>query len=829
MLNIFEVVKRDGKVEPFNPDKINKVIEICIQGLNIDLNKYKEKLSIYLKPKMTTEEIQQNLINAAISLVANEENKLDYSKFAARLMLIDFRKKLRTNRCNKYGGTLFDIKGRFKKFKTFWKDYLIGYLIDELGLYDERFKKIPYTIAKDLYEELILNENKDILFENATHVQVQKLINSYIITYDNKPLESIEEMFFLQSLIGFLPSVIHYGCSWNKYKEKVKKHFNYLINFLIIPATPQLLNLRRKNPNISSCFILDVNDNTESICHTQTQIAQISRNAGGVGLYLGKIRPSGSWIKGNPNLSNPISDWIKLFEVTTYNWNQMGKRKGAVTVSLPIWHKDIFHLLESIDLDIGNPARKSPEVFPQVVIPTYFFKYLSQKKSFYLIDLHEITNILGYKDLDLNDVYGEEEERRYNEIVKLIESGKVKNYIKINPKDILKKIFYYWNRKGLPYISFKDNVNKYSPYNEELVIYSTNLCTESFSPFKNTNPKDPYCIKDEELGYIHTCNITNINLRRLYEEGYLPLGDNDNLNTIDKLKEFLKHIYEYMDNLLEIQNIPIKESREHNKLFRTVTLGFIGLGDVFVKYSLDNNKYVGYLINRRGKGNSIDTKYIIDKVFGTIGFLAHLVSSELAKERGAPPMYHSTKIKENGLLFGRFRIDKDKNKIVYLIGEENYNKLKNNIYKYGLRNTLLLTCPPNTSTSLVAHSTAGILPTYSLTQIEDQKTGLFVNFVYYYENGKFLYDVYSRHFMEIQDYLDLIEVVAHIQQYIDSGISFEITINHNYFNTPEKLTRLYIEIIKNSVKKGIKTIYYIRHILPDKIISGESKCESCAN
>jgi len=535
-----------------------------------------------------------------------------------------------------------------------------------------------------------------------------------------------------------------------------------------------------------------------------------------VGLFIGKLRPSGSWIKGNKGKANKITDWIKIYEATVNAFNQQGKRKGSITVALPVWHKDIIDFLEVIDLDIGEIPKKSPDVFTQVVIPDFFFKYVNENKPFYLIDIYEITHILGRKDLDLIEVYGEEAERRYNEIVKLIEEGKVQNYRKVNPREILRKIFYYWGRKGLPYIFFEDNANKPSPFEEK--IYSANLCVENFSPFRNTNPKDLYCIPDEELGYIHTCNITNVNLLKLYKEGYLK--------NLQKLKDFVFHLYEYMDNLIDITDLPVKESKKHNNLYRTVTAGFMGLADLFVAKSVEAGKYYGYRFTSR-RANPEDTLSLIKETFGKFAFLAVLASTELAKERGKAQAFERTKYSK-GIVLGRYHLkeEKDRNLIKELIGEENLKRLEENLTNYGIRNTLLLNCPPNTSTSILAGVSAGIVPTFSLTQVEDQQTGLFVNFVPLYQY-KWFYDTYTN-FSSFEDYEDLTTIIGEIQKFIDSGISFEITVNHNHFDTPEKLTRLFALVLKESRQKGIKALYYWRHILKDKTV-GIEECESCAN
>jgi len=810
---LFEVIKRDGRVEPFDTKKIEKVIKVCAEGLNIDLEKFSQKLALFLKPRMTTREIQHNLITAAISLIVTEENKEDWSRFANRLLLVDFKKEMRVRREQKYNAevTRYGFFVHFEDFYRFLNEYI------QKGVYSKLFLEIPKEVMEELYYTIFDRENfSNPLWNKAKHMQTQKFIRSYLTEENNFPIELPEEVWFLQSLLGFLPSVKNYGRDWDYYKQKVLKHFEYLSEFLIIPATPQMLNLRRARANLSSCFILDVNDNTESIVHTQSQIAQISRNAGGVGLFIGKLRPSGSWIKGNKGKANKITDWVKIYESTVNAFNQQGKRKGSITVALPVWHKDILDFLEVIDLDIGEVTKKSPDVFTQVVVPDFFFKFVNENRPFYLIDRYEITHVLGREDLDLIEVYGEEAEKRYEEIVKLVEEGKVQNYRKVNPREILRKIFYYWGRKGLPYIFFEDNANRYSPFEEK--IYSANLCVENFSPFRNTDPKDLYCIPEEELGYIHTCNITNVNLLKLHESGIL--WDNG------RLRDFVFHLYEYMDNLIDITDLPVKESKKHNRLFRTVTAGFMGLADLFVAKSVEDGKYYGYRYTAR-RANPEDTLNLVKKVFGRFAFFAVLASTELARERGKPQGFEKTKYPQKVIL-GRYNLkrERDRNLVGELIGEENLKRLEENLDLYGIRNTLLLNCPPNTSTSILAGVSAGIVPTFSLTQVEDQQTGLFVNFVPLYRY-KWFYDTYTN-FSCHSDYEDLTDIIAEIQKFIDSGISFEITVNHNHFDSPEKLTTLFALVLSSARRKGIKALYYWRHILKDKTVSVE-ECESCAN
>ena len=812
-MNLFYVKKLDGSYEPFDIRKIEKVVSVAAEGLNIDLDKFIEQLKLSIYPNISVSEIQQNLINTALSIIVTDENKEEWSYFANRLLLIQYKKQIKIDRMKKYPDAKVTRYGYFQKFKDYY--VFLKEHIDK-GIYNPLLLKVPYRVFLKIYNEIFDKDKytNPLWKKGVFHFQTKKLIDTYIVEENNKPIELIEELWMLQSVLAFLPSVIKYKqYDWDTYIQKVLKHYYYLSNFMIIPSTPQMLNLRRQNGNLSSCFILDVKDNTESLCYTQTQIAQISRNAGGIGLYMGRIRPSGSWIDSNKGLTNNIIDWVKLYDATVEAWNQRGKRKGSITIALPIWHKDIIDFLQVIDVDKGNILKKSPGVFTQVVIPNFFFEYVNKDLDFYLVDNHEITNILGYKELDLIDVYGEELKRRYEKIVQLINEGKITNYKKVKARDLLKEIFYYWNRKGLPYIAFEDNINNYSPY--KLKIHSVNLCVENFSPFNNTDPT----IEDNK-GYIHSCNITNINLPVLYESNIL--------SDINKLEEFINHIYEYMDNLIDLTELPVEESKRHNELFRTVTMGFIGLADLFVKYSVDNNTYIGYRPTYRNKDKNETLKFV-DDLFGKIGFLSVLASTRLAKERGRLKWFDKTKYMDNVIL-GRFHIENDKQLIIEKIGTERYEELKNNLQEYGIRNSLLLNCPPNTSTSLIAGSTPGILPTFNIVFMSDQQKSIYIKFVRYYQY-KFMYDVYSR-FSTYEDYIDLIDIISTIQKYIDAGISFEITVNHNYFDTPEKLTKLYLLIISNARKKGIKTIYYLRHILKDENLTEDNNkqiCESCAN
>ena len=806
---MFEVMKRDGRIEKFNPIKIEKVVNTCKDSLDLSLDNFYNKFQIGLKSGIKTSEIQRTLINTAISMIQSEKNKRNWSIFANRLILVDFKKQMKVDREFKYKVPVNKF-GVFEKFEDYIQ-HLQKYV--KKGIYSEKLLSIPKDVLEVTYNKIFIENWINPLW-NIKHMQTQKFINTYLVEVNNKPIEIPEEVWYLQSLLGFLPSYEQYLISKEEYINKVLEFYDHLSNFRIIPATPQMLNLRKSNGNLSSCFITNVDDSTESITEVAKIVTEISRNGGGVGLDLTLLRPSASAIRNNFGKANPIVAWMKLYEVIIRVFNQLGKRAGSLTPALKIWHKDSLTFLDAINLDISSDPTMTPkDLNIQVVIPGIFWKYHNQRKPWYVYDRHEIVDILEHKDLDLYEAITDEEyERILKDLEKLIEENKLKNYRKLKTTEVLKKIMYYFSRKGLPYLVFEDNVNKYSSFTEK--IQCTNLCVENFSPF------------DIRKEMIHTCNITNVNILQLAKDGYF---EDDN-----KLKNFIFLLYEYMDNLLDITTNPVEQSRNHNQYYRTVSAGFLGLADMFVYYSLKDNKYYGYKYKTRARDDS--TLDLIDRTIGKFAIYAVYASILLAKDRNPCLAYVEGKTKyHKNIILGRYNLgDLTEPTNDYFKLHEKFGNIiediSSNLKEYGIRNSMLLNCPPNTSTSILAGVSAGVMPQYSDIHIEDQQTGLFVNFVEYYDN-LLLYDIYTTNFTNMQDYESLINVIAQIQKWIDSGISFELVVNHNYFKSSEELTILYLNIIKLSHKLGIKALYYWRHIIDDIDVSSGQKveCESCSN
>jgi len=355
----------------------------------------------------------------------------------------------------------------------------------------------------------------------------------------------------------------------------------------------------------------------------------------------------------------------------------------------------------------------------------------------------------------------------------------------------------------------------------------TGNCVESFSPFKNTNPENEKPNEQvKELGYIHSCNLFSLNLPNLYENGIL-FDDK-------KLKEVMRLVVRYMDNIIDISTPPVEEIRNHNKLYRTIGIGFIGFADLMVKLSIDNNKLYTYRFTKKSnKNENLRKEYkdrimnLVKKVFGRIAFYSIYASVELAKERGAFKKFKDTKWNK-GILLSRYDITKlSINDIQEIFGNIplcDIQDIVSAITKVGIRNSMLLNCPPNTSTSIYAGVSASILPVFNLFSMESQKNATYLTFPKYVEFPLF-YDIYSQY--DLEDMKDIIEIIAEIQKYIDSGISFEYPININIIKK-ENLPEYMFTIFKLSNELGIKALYYGRPITTQGKKEKDS-CVACAN
>lgn len=728
------VIKRDGSKELYDVSKIKKSIQMATEGQDVNPLELEAKFDQFLKSGIKTRDIQLNVIQHAIQLATPSEP--DWVNVAGRALAMD-------------EWANFPLRG--KSFKEVVK-YNIEkghYTKDLLDFYtDEDLENLGSAIKM----------NRDLDHSHSSLITAKK---KYLGKYElNQHMHMVNAMRF-----GQLESE-------ETRMKFVKEVYNALSLRKISLATPFLSNLR-KGGNVASCFILAIDDDIESIFDNVKRVALISKNGGGLGIYLGCLRAKGSSVNNQPNAAGTVVQWIKILNDTLVAVNQSGKRAGAGTIALPIWHNDIQDFLD-IQTETGDPRLKALDIFPQVCVPDIFMERDKNKEQWITFCPFEVKNKLG---IDVKGLYGAAFTEAYLKIERAAEDGKLQIIHKFdNARDLTKIIMRTQFETGLPYISFTDTINEYNPnkndINGHIGIPCTNLCTESYSN-----------VKPDELG--HVCNLASV-----------VLGNIKDFKELGKISALTARILDYG---ISLTNAPDVITTNHNNRYRTIGIGLQGLHDHLARECL----------------NFRDLDYI-RKIAECVQYNAVLSSVELSKEFGSFDAFEYSEWK-NGNRINKF--------IEHQSGDYDWKFLQEQINKFGIRNSELVSPAPNTSTSIYMDSSASVLPVYDAFFSDDNKNGKLV------VSSKFLKDnpiSYSKTFAK-HTATEIIDVVSELQKCIDTGISMELIFDQR--KETFKAKDLY-DAIHYAHEKGIKAIYYIRSIKKnstlDAPVKSEENCVACS-
>lgn len=737
-----KVVHRDGTTTPLDISKIRNVVEWATHGQDVNSIALEASLTTRLKTGVSTREIQDNLIDCALSMCSPDEPEWRY--VAGRLHIWSLWKDTQVSRGFGYGDYYQAVK-----FQT------------GNGKYDRRILDYSPEELKIAGSWLQPEWDKDYDYAGAVLLTKRYLLD------DELP----QEAFLTCALLLANVEAPH-----NRLKV-AKQFYEAIATRKISLATPILANLRIPDGSLSSCFIIAMDDDLESIFREITNTARISKNGGGVGVNVSRIRATSSWVMGKEKASGGIVPWIKLLNDTAIAVNQGGRRAGAVTVGVDIWHLDVPEFLE-MQTENGDQRRKAYDVFPQVIIPDEFMRRVENEQDWLLVDPYEVKEQLG---ITLAELWGEEFEQAYA----LIESEldrKITLYKKIKARELFKEIMRSQIETGMPYIAFKDTINQANPNKHAGYIPGVNLCVESFS---NVQPGVE----------AHCCNLVSLNLANL---------------DLEDLESTCKLAVRILDNTIAITTAPFSDSKNHNDKYRTIGVGAMGLAD--------------WLAKNATTYKDLDA---INNLFEEMGYWCTHASMELAQERGAYQAYPGSEWSKGKLINSRPVEWFEENSAQ----PERWKQLAKDIQEHGIRNSHITAIAPNTSSSLVQGCTASILPVYSKFFYDKWAKGTvpiappFIkdSFWFYHEN-------------KTLDQQIVIEAVAAIQQWIDTGISMELLFNLNqgvYFpQEPDRAIRakdIYDRLML-AWQKGCKAIYYIRTVQKDDFKDSQSEgCVACAN
>ena len=747
-----KVINRDGIVEDLNIEKIREKLLRACDGLEVNMVELESNIDSIYEENITTQKIQASLINAAVTMTTFEES--DWAHVAGRLLMMEAEREVYHARGFSYN----DFPRTIKK-------------LVELGLYDERL--LSYSDSELQILASYIDINRDMVYDYAG---ANMLVNRYLEKYDGKTYELPQEVFMVIAMMLSLNE------KEDKRLEVVKELYDALSLRKLSLATPILANLRIPEGNLSSCFITAIDDNIESIFYNIDSIAKISKNGGGVGVNVSRIRAKGSMVNGYYNASGGVVPWIRIINDTAVAVNQQGRRAGAATVALDTWHLDIESFLE-LQTENGDQRGKAYDIYPQVVCSNLFMKRVKNNESWTLLDPYEIRRKYG---VELCELYGYEFESIYEKIEK---DDNIKLKKILNAKDLFKSIMKTQLETGMPYIFFKDRANEVNHNSHMGMIGNGNLCMESFSNFKPTlnfeeEVNGNTAVRKSDMGEIHTCNLISLNLAEL---------------TSDEIEKHVALAIRALDNTIDLTVTPLKESNKHNLLYRTVGVGAMGLADYLAR------EYMIY-------EDSINE---INELFERIALYSVKSSALLAKERGAYKAFKGSKW-DQGIFFGKKREWYGANSKF----KDEWNEAFYLVEANGLRNGELTAIAPNTSTSLLMGSTASVTPTFSRFYIEKNQRGAIPRTVKHLKDRAWFYPEFKN-----VNPISYVKIMAKIGSWITQGVSMEMVFD---LNKNIKAKDIY-DTLMTAWEEGCKSVYYIRTIQKNtNTISDKEECESCS-
>ena len=710
-----------------------------------------EKFQGFDKPGMQPGERVSALIKAAVELTTQDAPKWEY--IAGRLLCFKLNKDIAAE-TNSLGVNSFYDKLRYLTDEGLYGDYI-------LAAYSKEEINEAQTFMKPERDTLLNYSGLDLLSKR------------YLLrTHDQHPIEMVQEMFLGIALHLALPEKRD-RMGW------VRRFYDMLSRLEVTMATPTMANARKPYHQLSSCFIDTVPDSLEGIYRSIDNFAQVSKFGGGMGLYFGKVRATGSSIRGFKGVAGGVIRWLKLVNDTAVAVDQLGVRQGAVAVYLDAWHKDLPEFLQ-IRTNNGDGRMKAHDIFPAVCYPDLFWRMAKEdlNQPWHLFCPHEIMTVKGYC---LEDYYGEEWEKRYLDCVA---DARLSRRI-ISIKDIVRLVLKSAVETGTPFTFNRDTVNAANPNAHKGMIYCSNLCTEiaqNMSPIESagteikTEDGDVVVVKTVLPGDFVVCNLASLSL------GHLPLEDEQKMN------EIVATVVRALDNVIDLNFYPVPFAQITNHRYRSIGLGVSG--------------YHHALAKRRISWESEDHLKFMDEVFERINFAAIKASCELAGEKGRYDYFEGSDW-QTGEYFRKRGYDSQK-----------WQSLAADVARKGMRNAYLLAIAPTSSTGIIAGTTAGVDPVMKRFFLEEKKGAMLPRVAP--ELSDKTYWLYKGAYLMDQSWS--MRAAGVRQRHIDQAQSVNLYITNDF--TMRQVLNLYLL----AWECGVKTIYYVR----SKSLEVE-ECESCAS
>jgi len=760
------VVKRDGTKEPFDANKINTAILKACEGLPDQISKVVQvatELQLTLFDGITTEQLDEAVIQTVLQNVKDDP---DYDKIAARLLLKTVYKQILGD---------YETAEELKKLHAREFPKFVKAAVKE-GLLDKRMADGRFDLKKLAAE---LDPARDDL---SKYLGVVTNKNRYALRKQNgSPIETPQ----------FTHMRIAMGLSYNESDPTAAaiEFYNHMSNLEYVPGGSTRVNAGGSFPQLSNCFLLNVDDDMESIAKAVRDTMWIAKGTGGIGIGFTKLRAAGSPVKTTNTESTGPIPFMKMIDTALFAVSRKGKKAGAAAIYMENWHLN-FDQFVDLRQNSGDPYLRTRFANTAVFISDEFMKRVEKDQDWYLFDPAETP--------DLTELYGESFSARYKEYIKVAEAGKLRTFDKVPARQQFKRILTSLQATSHPWLTWKDTINVRALNNNTGTIHLSNLCTEITLPQDKNN--------------IATCNLVSINLSAF-------LGE-DKTWDWDRLKEAARAAVRQLDNLCDITQTPIPEAMHSNQQTRAIGLGIMGLSDVLEK--------LGYCYESK------EAYDLVDQLTEFISYHAIDQSADLAKELGSYPTFAGSGWSKGILPIDTVdKLSKDRGVKVKIDQKTrlDWDSLRKKVKK-GMRNATLMAIAPTANIGHVAGTTPGIDPQFAQIFSRSTLNGKFLEVNHnlvrdlkkleLWDNLKDeifaaqgdiqdidgipqnIKDVYKTSF-QLSPYA-FIEVAARAQKWVDQAIS-----RNMYLETRD--IDEYVKIYSEAWKRGLKTTYYL-HVKP---------------
>ena len=609
------VLKRDGRKEPIMFDKITARVRKLCYGLNdlVDPVKVAMRVIEGLYDGVTTSELDNLAAETAATMTTTHP---DYAQLAARISVSNLHK---------------NTKKSFVETMTDLYTYVNPRTGKKAPLLADNVHKIIKDNAELLDSTIIYN--RDFGYD---YFGFKTLERSYLLKINGQIVERPQHMLMRVSVGIHLDDL---DAAIETYHLMSKRYFTH--------ATPTLFNSGTPKPQMSSCFLLAMKDDSiDGIYDTLKQTAKISQSAGGIGLSIHNIRATGSYIAGTNGTSNGVVPMLRVFNDTARYVDQGGgKRKGSFAIYVEPWHADIFDFL-NLKKNHGKEEMRARDLFYAMWIPDLFMRRVEEDSTWTLMCPNECPG--------LYDSHGDEFEKKYLDYEKNNKGRKT-----IQARELWEKILESQIETGTPYMLYKDAANRKSNQQNLGTIRSSNLCTEILE----------YTSPDE----VAVCNLASIALPMFIKDGAF-----DHQELYDVTVRATKNLNKVIDR----NYYPVKEAENSNFRHRPIGLGVQGLADTFIKL--------------RMPFTSDEAKTLNQEIFETLYFAAVTASKDMAKDEGPYESYKGSPISK-----GEFQHNLWGIKDSELSGRWDWVALRKEVKKHGVRNSLLVAPMPTASTSQI--------------------------------------------------------------------------------------------------------------------------------